>query len=157
NNGTASLSYNIFIMNSDGTSRTALTANTDAGLDSISPSFSPDGSMIYFSSNTASDGSTNGTATLSSNIWRINANGTNKVLLSNSTAASQDAAEPAVSPDGNTVIFSAKLKIGASDANSYNIWKMNYDGTSRTSLTSNTVAGLDSLNPKFSPDGTEIA
>ncbi len=155
-NGTASDSYNIFIMNADGTSRTALTANTNAGLDSLNPCFSPDGTMIYFSSLTATDGSTNGTAALSSNIWRINSNGTGKTLLSNSTGASQDAVNPAVSPDGNTVVFAAKLKIGTTDASSYNIWKMNYDGTSRINLTSNTAANLDSINPKFSPSSAEI-
>jgi hypothetical protein len=36
------------------------------------------------------------------------------------------------------------MNIGATTANSYNIWLMNSDGTSQTNLTGNTNAGLDS-------------
>jgi len=152
----ASLSYNIWIMDADGTNKAALTGNSNAGLDSRAPVFSPDGMTIYFHSKTALDGSNNGAAANSFNIWKINRDGTGKTKLTNETAAAKDCTEPSISPDGLTLVYVSKSDIGMTPASSANIWKMNVDGTGRTALTINTNAALDSKNPHYSSDGTEI-
>ncbi|MGK5082516.1 putative Ig domain-containing protein [Bdellovibrionota bacterium FG-1] len=157
-NGTASSSYNIFITKADGSVLpTALTQNTIFGFDSTSPVFSADGTMIFFASKTALDKSWNATAaTAGKNIWRINTDGTGLVALTSDNNAMIDHIEPALSRDGNTLVWSSKAHILGINANSYNIWKMDIGGTNQAYLTSNTAPSFDSHNPKFAPDGSEI-
>ena len=155
NNGTAASSYNIFIMNADGTGRTALTANTIAGLDSYTPVFGPSGTVIYFSSKNDLTGSNNGSATDSFNIWKINTDGSGKTVLTTESVAGKDSIDPMVSSDGNTVIYASKADVGVASS-SYNIWKMASDGAGKTALTTNTAASLDSQKPHFSSDDAEI-
>jgi hypothetical protein len=159
NNGTASASYNIFVANADGTGTPLALTQNDlvSGLDSKQPAWSPDGTMIYFSSKTISSGAWNGaTPNRNYNIWRINATGTGMTELTTDNVSGRDSVTPVVSGDGLTVLFASKARIGSTTANSYNIWAMNYDGTGKTYLTSNTASSLDSINPKFSPDGGTV-
>src|SRR5205807_10608259 len=68
------LSYNLWIMNANGTGQANLTATWSAGYDCYNPVFSADGSTIYFSSTMgsgAASGSWNGGASSSSNIWSV--------------------------------------------------------------------------------------
>jgi Tol biopolymer transport system component len=156
NNGTASSSYNIFVVSASGGTPTALTQNTNASLDSRGPVWSPDGTMIYFYSKTALNGTWNGTANANTNIWRVNANGTGMIALTSDNNASLPSQTPAISPDGTALCYVSKEKIGVTTPSSFNIWKMNYDGTAKGYLTSNTAASLDSLNCKWSSDGADI-
>lgn len=156
-NGTASGSYNIWIINSDGSGITPLTANTNSGLDSIQPVWDPGGSIIYFASKTATNGTFNGTASLSYNIWKVNTSGTGLTALTSNTAAGLDSWQPAVSPDATTVAFSSLAKISGTTPSSYNIWTVGTNGIGLNYLTSSTAAALDSVTPAWASDSTEIA
>ena len=68
----------IFVMNADGTKQKQLTNNA---LEDSVPVFSPDGRKIAFTSNRDGD----------SEIWRIRADGTNPVNLTNTTNTVSDA------------------------------------------------------------------
>jgi hypothetical protein len=155
-NGTASLSYNIFVRNADGTGTpTALTQNTITASDSKTPVWSPDGTMIYFSSKTSLAGTFNGTAALAYNIWRMSSTGTSRVALTSDNTATRDNLSPDVSSDGLTVIWHSKNLSNATAA-CFNIMSANFDGTSKVALTANNTANLDSTNPRFSTDDAQI-
>ena len=160
-NGTGTSSYNIWLMNSDGTGMTPLTRNTASSLHSRSPNFSPDCTRLVFTSNTALSGSWDGTPTGSANIWVIGADGSNPIPLTGNTATGLSSFTPVFSPDGSKIAFSSMTALsGLPDGTRtpMNIWIMNADGTGLTALTrnTNTVAALDSQRPVFSPDGTKI-
>jgi hypothetical protein len=74
--GAQSQSYNIWLMNFDGSGKQQLTFNTEAAFDSMGPVFSADGSAVYFASKTDLSGEWNGHPTSSYNIWMISPNGT---------------------------------------------------------------------------------
>jgi Tol biopolymer transport system component len=160
-NGTASSSYNLFVMNANGSGLLALTQNTSAGLDSLGAAWAPDSSKIYFYSlqnlATVSGGSWNQAANANNNIWSINPDGTGLTALTTQNGAGLDSTEPNPSSDNLTIVFTSKMLISGVGANSTNIWAMHKDGTSQAYLTDATVAGYDSKNPVFSPDGSTIA
>jgi Tol biopolymer transport system component len=159
-NGTASASNNIWIMNSDGSGLTALTKNgTVSGGDSVSPVWSLDQSKIYFASKqglTTTTSSWNATANNCYNIWYMTPSASSMVALTSQTTTGYDSTEPAASSDDVTVAFTSKAPTTA-PVSSSNIWTVHNDGTQLTYLTDNTSASLDSKNPVFSPDGSEIA
>lgn len=155
-NGTASGSYNIWIINATGFGITSLTTNTNAGLDSVQPVWDPSGTVLYFASLADVTGVVNGTASASYNIWKVNSNGTGLTALTNNTAAGLSSWQPAVSPDGTTIAFSSLAKVSGVTTSSYNIWKIGTNGLGLTDLTTNTAAGLDSITPSWSADNTEI-
>jgi hypothetical protein len=156
-NGTATSSYNIWVANADGTGLTHLTANTSASRDSIQPVFGSSNSVVYFVSKTAQNGSDNGTATSSYNVWKVNTDGTGRTPLTAYTAAGFDCYDVAVSPDGTLLAYAshAYTTTGTSDSN-INIWTMGTNGANNTRLTANNTGVRDSRYPSFSPDGTEI-
>jgi len=150
--GVASSSYNIWIMDADGSNKNYLTANTAAGKDSLDPTFSPNGLWIYFSSK-ADCPTTAGTL----NIWKVKTDGTGLVALTTEDGTGKDSTEPRVSPDGTTVLFTSEMDVALNPSSSTNIWEMATDGTGKTALTINTAAAYDSKNAHYSTDGTEIA
>jgi serine/threonine protein kinase/tricorn protease-like protein len=75
-----------------------------------------------------------------SDIWRINADGTNNKRLMDDAVADVN---PVVSPDGRYIVFMS-FRSGV-----YNIWRMDMDGGNLRPLTE---GGTDS-SPVFSPDG----
>jgi Tol biopolymer transport system component len=95
----------IYVMNADGTGQTRLTNNTLTDLD---PSFSPDGSMIVFSSQVVGGGALQ--------IVVMNANGTNQSQLTSSGVNTS----PAFSPDGTQITFNSNR-----DAFNLEIYVMN--------------------------------
>lgn len=161
-NGAAANSYNIWIMNTDGSGLKALTQNQNGALHSRAASFSPNCAKIVFSSNMPLNGTWNGTPTGSSNIWTINADGTNPTPLTRNTNTLLNSFNPVFSPDGSKIAFASTTDLdGSAEWNGtrtpINIWVMNADGTGLTALTRNTtLAALDSQRPIFSPDGTKI-
>lgn len=152
---------NIWLVRADGSERTALTRNTLSNLTSYYPSFSPDGAKIVFASRTALNGSWDGTATGSLNIWSMNADGSNRTALTQNTASSLNSYSPVFSPDGKKIAFYSTTALDGSwdgaAAGSFNIWVMNADGSGRTALTRNTATSLSSYYPSFSPDSAKIA
>jgi len=77
-------------------------------------------------------------------ISAVNADGTDRVNISNSAGGDLD---PAWSPDGSKIAW-------VHYAGDTEIWVSNADGTNRQALTSNDA---DDLDPEWSPDGTKIA
>jgi Tol biopolymer transport system component len=112
-----------------------LTMNTQTGLNSKDPSFSPDGSMILFSSQQAQ---ANGVM----DIWEMLTSGSPQTQL---THGAGDSASPQMSLDGNFIAFVSKWNIDGTPTASSNIWEMNSDGTSPRYLTNNTASGEDSF------------
>jgi Tol biopolymer transport system component len=149
-------SYNIWIMNADGSGKVALTQNSIGNLDSINPVFSPDGSTVYFQSETDLSGQWNGTAA-KYNIWKVGTNGSAPTALTTQSASDGfDSGEPRVSPDGTKIVFTSFMKIGTVAPASTNIWTVSNSGSDLTNLTASFASGQDSKNPSFSPDGSEI-
>lgn len=161
--GAASGSQNVWLMNMDGSQRTALTRNTAAGYSVTVPTYSPDGSRIAFSSQTALDGSWNGAQAGSSNIWIMKPDGTGRIALTKNSAAGYGSFSPMFSPDGTKIAFTSRTALDGSwngtATLAYNAWVMDIDGNNRRPLTRNTTsATLDVFNGpiRFSPDGTKV-
>ncbi len=130
---TVAVHFQIYVMNTDGSSVSELTAV--AGADSYQPAWSPDGTKIAFGSNRDGNGE----------IYVMDPNGANVVRLTNNSA---EDGQPAWSPDGSKIAFAT-----ARDGND-EIYVMNADGTGAVNLTNN--PGSD-LTPAWSPDGSKIA
>lgn len=80
-----------------------------------------------------------------SEIFVINADGTNLTQLTNNTA---DDDKPSWSKDGRQIAFESNVD------GDYEIFVMDADGSNLTQLTNN---NFDDYGPAFSPDGTQIA
>ncbi|MDR3606700.1 MAG: putative Ig domain-containing protein [Oligoflexia bacterium] len=93
-------SYNIWIMNADGSGKRPLTLNKNAALDSQEPVFSSDGTRVYFVSKTSLSGQWNGIPSESCNIWMISVDGSTLVPVTQNTDAGLDS-HFAVFPDSN--------------------------------------------------------
>jgi Tol biopolymer transport system component len=102
------------------------------------PVWSPDGTKIAFTSDFHT--------TRPSNIYVMNADGTNVVWL-NDALADYD---PAWSPDGAQIAFRSNR-----DGNVSSIYAINVDGTGLHRITS--AAPASDEEPTWSPDGTQIA
>ena len=100
------------------------------------PAYSPDGSKIAFmrASGNAS----------TSEIWVMNADGTNQVRLTNNSVEDN---RPKWSPDGTKIIFDR------GNGSNLDVFTMNPDGTNVTALTSS--SGQDS-EASYTPDGSKI-
>jgi len=145
---------NIWRVDADGTGLTPLTNATASGAGSLVPQWSPDGSKIVFHSSRKLDGSDAANTNFTSNIWRVNADGTGLTPLTNATASGAHSLYPQWSPDGSKIVFHSSRKLDGSDAantnGTSNIWRVNADGTGLTPLTNATASGAHSFYPQFS-------
>ncbi|MBC8142991.1 MAG: PD40 domain-containing protein, partial [Armatimonadetes bacterium] len=123
--------YEIYSMNSDGTSQIRL---TNSATDDDFPSYSPDGNKIVFSS--SRDGNYE--------IYSMNSDGTNPTRLTNSAGGDL---YPSYSPDGNKIIFSS-----IRDGN-YEIYSMNTSGSGLVRLTTNSADDFTSVKSSFGTFG----
>src|SRR6266851_4444765 len=150
--------YNIWRVNADGTGLTPLTNATSADASSVLPQWSPDGSKLVFNSSRKLDGTDASNPAF--NIWRMNADGTGLAPLTRATAARADSAQAQWSPDGTKAVFVSRRNLDGTDApntnSTYNIWRVNADGTGLTPLTNLTAARADSAAPQWSPDGSKV-
>jgi TolB protein len=128
----------IYVINADGTGRTRLT--DDPAKDS-QPDWSPDGSMIVF---TSTRGDPDG---IDPDLYVMNADGTGVSRLPTSLVW---AFRPHWSPDGDSIAF-----VGF-DGNGIFVYVMDADGSGVTRLTDVAQTG-DVQDVVWSPDGTEIA
>ena len=125
-------------MNPDGSDQTNLSNDEDRD---DGPNWSPDGTKIAFE---------HGTSDKSESVWVMNADGTDKTMLT--SVETQTDENAAWSPDGKKLAF-------VSDRDGHEeIYVMNADGSDETRLTD---TGTDSANPDWgcsaeSPVGGEI-
>jgi Tol biopolymer transport system component len=155
----ANLTPNIWVINTDGSNPTPLTELTAAHVFIDGKAWSPDGSKLAFDSTRALNGNDANNANLTSNIWVVNADGSNPIPLTNLTAAGANSIRPVWSPDGSKVAFASARALDGSDVanGTSNIWVMNADGSDPRPLTNLTTANADSGTPIWSPDGSKIA
>jgi Tol biopolymer transport system component len=123
----------IFMIGSNGAGETNVTRSA-SGNDS--PSWSPDGTKVAFSSNR--DGNWE--------IYVMNADGSGVTRLT--TNRSADDASPAWSPDGTKIAFHTDRD------DNYEVYVMNADGSGQTNLTRE--AGSEDASPSWAPDGSRI-
>jgi Tol biopolymer transport system component len=150
---------NIWVMNPDGTSPAPLTRLTMTGPGN--PAWSPDGSKIAYESTRALDGSDGINTNATSNIWVMNADGSNPKPLTRVTALDGGSFQPAWSRDGNKIVFDSERALDGTDNSSHtlNIWMVNADGSGAIPLTKLTTTAVGDITsfPAFSPDGSKIA
>jgi DNA-binding winged helix-turn-helix (wHTH) protein/Tol biopolymer transport system component len=102
--------------------------------DATGLAWSPQGTIIY--------------ATNSSGrweIWSVSTDGSEQKQLTRDCAGNDSCGDPAVSPDGHTIVFQA-TKHGVK-----NIWRMNADGTNPTQLTDS-----GGIYPSITADGSFV-
>jgi Tol biopolymer transport system component len=132
-------SWDIYIMNRDGTNQTKITDNItgafNTSLDDISISWSPDGTKIAFDSRNRGK----------FDIYTADSDGRNVSILT--TDPSHDC-YPAWSPNSNQIAFASNRD------DNFEIYVKNSDGSGKQRITKNTTA---ELFPSWSPDGTKIA
>jgi CSLREA domain-containing protein len=136
----------IFVADSDGTSRIQLTSG-DAR--KHLPRISPDKTKIVYQSQPA--GSSGGARLNLINL----VNNTISTINTNPQAADQDL-EPSWSPDGTKIVFHRIHRPGG--VLTHNIFSINADGTNLAQLTNSTSAETNGSysEPDYSPDGTKI-
>jgi len=123
----------IFVIGLNGAGETNITRNT-SGNDS--PSWSPDGTRIAFSSNR--DGNWE--------IYVMEADGSGITRLTINRSA--DDAAPAWSPDGSRIAFHTNRD------DNYEIYVMNPDGSGQTNLTKE--SGSEDASPSWAPDSSRL-
>ena len=119
----AELDYNIYIMNSDGSQQTRLTAPNGYH---VSPQFSPDGSKLLFMTHRGDN----------YDIYSMNLDGTNQIPLYDSQAGHALLSQP--SPDGSKILLTDdNVENGV-----YKIYIMNSDRSEISQLTQGSYQDL---------------
>lgn len=122
----------VFTVNTDGTGLANL---TNDGAIEFTPTWSPDGTRVAFTTNRVAN----------FEIWVMNADGSGQTRLTNNSAHDGG---PAWSPDGTKIAFESNRD------GDFEIWVMNADGSAPAQLTSNPASDA---SPSWSPNGASIA
>jgi len=141
-------SYDVFVMNADGTGRRQLT--DDGGFDAA-PSWSADGARIVYASDRSDPNRPACEMDFSCNvdIYVVNVNGNGQMQLTTEPARDW---QPDWSSDGRIAFVSDRDFPGEPFAGE--VYVMNGDGTGVTRITTTTEGASQ---PRWSPDGTRIA
>ncbi len=93
------------------------------------------------------------------NIWAMNADGSNAHGLTQLTATGASSADPVWSPDGKKIAYTSMRALNGSNASvgAVNIWVMNADGTGSIPLTTLTTTLVNSIHAAWSPDSLKVA
>lgn len=152
---------NIWIMSADGSNATPLTSLTADNSDSNMPLWSPDGTKIAYVSARALDGSNAANTNNALNIWVMDADGSNAVPLTTTTANGANSMFLRWSPDGAKIAFASSKALDGSDAantnSNPNIWVVDADGSNAMPLTNLTTGGAVNVLPYWLPDGLQIS
>lgn len=135
---TAGPTFNLWVMNADGSGAAALTRFVNAA--NMQPVFSPDGTKLAFLSSRALDG---GDVFLgaSTNLWVAAADGSGATPLTRYTVGSAMVEGNGIfwSPDGKKIAFTSSGALDGSNAvntnSTDNVWLANADGSRATPLT----------------------
>ncbi len=148
--------FNVWVVNADGSGTTPLTKLTANNADSFGPVRSTDGTKIAFNSSRALDGSDAANSNVTFNIWVMNADGSGAIPVTKLTASGAYSFVSAWSPDDSKIAFSSSRALDGSDLNggTENTWVVNPDGSGATPLA---VSVAGSFAPAWSPDGSKIA
>lgn len=130
-------SFEIYVMNADGTGWTRLT-NSEFGIQNNTPAWSPVGDRIAFVRH-------NGAM---QQIWVMNTDGSNQIQLTNDPFGVM---QPSWSPDASKIVF---VVMNETSPYGNEIYVMNANGTGLTRLTNNSNSESE---PEWSPDGSKIA
>ena len=139
--------YDIYVMDADGSNQQNVTNDPS---DDGSPSWSPDGKRIVFSSDRDMD---RGEAAHNLEIYVMDADGKNQERLTKNLTEDK---YPSWSPNGKRIVFSARRrghfenKFGIT----YEIYVIDADGKNEHRLTENRN---NDWRPSWSPDGERIA
>lgn len=125
--------FQIYIMNSDGTSSKRLT-NIKTG-DACGPVWAHDGKKIAFYAYALTNPNRN------PEIWTMDPNGSNPKKLT------EHGVDPSWSPDDKQIVFASSREV------LFHIYSMNADGTNVKQLTS---GKREDANPSWAPDGAAI-
>ena len=135
----AVMSGSFEVLVTDGSTTTQLTSHSGKDID---PAWSPDGSKIAWASDQPDAGGSEG----HTNIWVMDADGTDMVNLTDGPVTSGFAnagVEPTWSPAGNWIAYSYQG----------DIWVMPSAGGPETNLMPEAGAENAGIHPSFSPDG----
>ncbi|MGC4043251.1 MAG: hypothetical protein QM758_05560 [Armatimonas sp.] len=143
-NGVRLDNIHIYVVNTDGSS-VSKTRLTNVAANDTSPSWSPNGTQILFAS----------TRDKSTQVYVMNADGTNQTRLTNTTSdpAAEGDFRPVWSPDGNRIAFTRFRQTGPLSSASY-LYTMNSNGSGQTQVL---TFGLGGGNWCWSPDGRKFA
>jgi Tol biopolymer transport system component len=138
---TAGPTFNLWVMNADGSGATPLTMFVNAA--NMQPVFSPDGTKLAFLSSRALDGSDGSDVPLgaSTNLWVAATDGSGATPLTRYTAGSDLVEGTGIfwSPDGKKIAFTSSGALDGSSAvntnSTDNVWLANADGSGARPLT----------------------
>ena len=152
--------FNIWRVNTDASGLTPITNVTAIGADNSDPQWSPDGATVVFASSRSLDGTDAVSPNDTPNIWLVNADGSGLTPLTHATALYAANMRPQWSPDGTRVVFDSPRNLDGTDTgsvnSSFNIWRVNSDGSALTPLTTVTRPQADNFAPQWSPDGGKV-
>lgn len=158
----ANITFNLWVMNADGSGAvplTMLTINpTKIGVSSQQAVWSPDSTRLAYLSVGALDGSNALNTNEVFNLWVAKADGSGASPLTTLTASGVWQSDPTWSPDGTKIAFVAQRALDGSDAAALvlNLWTINADGSAAAPLTR--LASSNALfYPAWSPDGSKLA
>jgi Tol biopolymer transport system component len=158
---------NVWVMDADGKNAKPLTGLTALDSFTFAGKWSPDGKKILFTSSRALDGSDASLPNGVSNLWIMDADGSDQRPLTELTADYVFNAVASWSPDGSEILFASTAALDGSDALNGpgisnfgvgNLWIMNADGSDRHPLTNLTVGEFSThFFSSWTPDGSKIA